>query len=225
MASFIFADLIVLPIILIYRKYYGTKAALRITGTFYLAMVLAGYAVEVIFAATGLTPHTRNAIVAEAGISWNYTTWLNIAFHALALLLVTRFLLNGGARMLKMMGGSPDTHEHAGHNAHEHAVSDHGHEHGARTTATSTEAPPVSQPTIKRIPERKAQRYDAQRLKLRRRHANCRADRGPDPHRWRRLPRHRYLHRQTVSEHRPEVVGPSPTCPHCRRCDGLAGRA
>ncbi|GAP60729.1 conserved hypothetical protein [Arthrobacter sp. Hiyo1] len=129
-ASFIFADLIVLPIILIYRKYYGTKAALRITGTFYLAMVLAGYAVEVIFAATGLTPHTRNAIVAEAGISWNYTTWLNIAFHALALLLVTRFLLNGGARMLKMMGGSPDTHEHAGHNAHEHAVSDHGHEHG-----------------------------------------------------------------------------------------------
>ncbi len=55
-ASFIFADLIVLPIIFIYGKYYGTKAALRITGTFSLAMVLAGYAVELLFAVTGLTP-------------------------------------------------------------------------------------------------------------------------------------------------------------------------
>jgi uncharacterized membrane protein YraQ (UPF0718 family) len=132
-ASFIFADLIVLPIILIYRKYYGTKAALRITGTFYLAMVLAGYAVELLFAATGLTPRTRNATVLETAVTWNYTTWLNIAFLALAALLVTRFLLTGGASMLKMMGGSPDQHEHAGHHDHErhdrsdlHAQGDHG---------------------------------------------------------------------------------------------------
>ncbi len=47
--SFIFADLIIIPIIVIYRKYYGWKAALRITGIFYGAMVLAGYAVELLF--------------------------------------------------------------------------------------------------------------------------------------------------------------------------------
>ncbi|WP_323281034.1 permease [Sinomonas terricola] len=124
-ASFIFADLIVVPIILIYRKYYGTKAALSITGTFYLAMVLAGYAVELLFAVTGLTPHTRNATVLEAAVSWNYTTWLNIAFLALAALLVARFLLKGGAKMLKMMNAGPEP----GH-SHGHGHDDgHHHEH------------------------------------------------------------------------------------------------
>lgn len=107
-ASFIMADLIVIPIILIYRKYYGWKAALRVTGIFYLAMVLAGYAVEGLFSLTGLTPHARNATVIEASISWNYTTWLNIAFLIVAAILVIRFVRSGGLPMLKMMGGSPD---------------------------------------------------------------------------------------------------------------------
>ena len=65
--SFIFADLIIVPIILIYRKYYGTGAALRITGIFYLAMVAAGYIVEVLFGLLGLVPTTRSATVIEAG--------------------------------------------------------------------------------------------------------------------------------------------------------------
>ncbi|MBT1003993.1 permease [Paenarthrobacter sp. DKR-5] len=110
--SFIFADLIVIPVILIYREYYDTRSALRLTGIFYLAMVAAGYVVELLFANTGLTPQARNATVLEAAVSWNYTTWLNLVFLAVAAVLLIRFLPNGGRDMLKMMGGSPDRHEH-----------------------------------------------------------------------------------------------------------------
>jgi uncharacterized protein len=106
--SFIFADLIIVPIILIYRKYYGTTAALRITGIFYLAMVTAGYVVELVFTPLGLVPTTRNATVLDAAIEWNYTTWLNIAFLVLALVLVVRFVRTGGVPMLRMMGGAPE---------------------------------------------------------------------------------------------------------------------
>jgi uncharacterized membrane protein YraQ (UPF0718 family) len=106
--AFIFADLIILPILNIYRKYYGTKMMLTILGTFYLAMVVAGYLIELLFGATNLIPRQRNATVMEAGISWNYTTWLNIAFLVIAALLVARFVTSGGMPMLRMMGGSPD---------------------------------------------------------------------------------------------------------------------
>jgi uncharacterized membrane protein YraQ (UPF0718 family) len=105
--AFIFADLLVLPILNIYRKYYGIKMTLVLFGTFYVAMVGAGYVVEILFAATGLIPERRMAMVMEAGISWNYTTWLNIAFLILAALLVIRFLRTGGVSMLRMMGGAP----------------------------------------------------------------------------------------------------------------------
>ncbi|OBA59294.1 hypothetical protein A5647_16585 [Mycobacterium sp. 1100029.7] len=106
--AFIFADLIILPILNIYRKYYGTRMMLTILGTFYLAMVAAGYLIELLFGATKLIPHQRNATVLEAAISWNYTTWLNIVFLVLAALLVARFVTSGGIPMLRMMGGSPE---------------------------------------------------------------------------------------------------------------------
>ncbi len=105
--SFIFADLIIVPILLIYRKYYGTAAALRITGIFYVAMAAAGYLIEVAFAALGLIPAERSATVLEARVSWNYTTWLNLVFLAVAALLVVRFVRTGGPSMLRMMGGEP----------------------------------------------------------------------------------------------------------------------
>lgn len=105
--SFIFADLIILPIILIYRKYYGTVMALRITGIFYLVMVAAGYVIELVFAPLGLIPTQRQAKVLEAAVTWNYTTYLNIAFLALAAVLLLRFSRTGGWPMLKMMGGGP----------------------------------------------------------------------------------------------------------------------
>jgi uncharacterized membrane protein YraQ (UPF0718 family) len=107
--SFIFADLIILPILVIYRKYYGTKMMMFILATFYVTMVLAGYAVELIFGAAGLVPTTRNARVLHPSVSWDYTTYLNIVFLVAAAVLIWRFFRSGGAMMLKMMGGSPES--------------------------------------------------------------------------------------------------------------------
>jgi uncharacterized protein len=101
--AFIFADLIVLPILNIYRKYYALKTAGFLFVTFYAAMAGAALIVELIFGALGLVPAQRNARVVEASITWNYTTWLNIAFLSLAGLLVWRFLKTGGPAMLRMM--------------------------------------------------------------------------------------------------------------------------
>lgn len=112
--AFIYADLLILPILNIYRKYYGIKMMLTLLGTFYAAMVAAGYLVELIFGTTGLIPAQRNATVLEASISWNYTTLLNIAFGVLAVILVVRFITSGGLPMLRMMGGYPDA-DRSGH--------------------------------------------------------------------------------------------------------------
>jgi uncharacterized membrane protein YraQ (UPF0718 family) len=101
--AFIFADLIVLPILNIYRKYYGLKMAGLLFVTFYVAMAAAALVVELTFGALGLIPAKRNARVVEASITWDYTTWLNIAFLILAGLLVWRFLKTGGPAMLRMM--------------------------------------------------------------------------------------------------------------------------
>jgi len=101
--SFIFADLIILPILNIYRKYYGWKMTWFLLATFYAAMVAAGFAVELIFDALGLIPSTRNAKVIEAHVTWNYTTVLNVVFLALASVLLVRFMRTGGPAMLRMM--------------------------------------------------------------------------------------------------------------------------
>jgi uncharacterized membrane protein YraQ (UPF0718 family) len=85
-------------------------------GTFYVAMVCAGYLVELLFGAASLVPTQRDATVLEAGISWDYTTWLNIAFLVMAAVLVARFVTTGGIAMLRMMGGSPDTADEHHHN-------------------------------------------------------------------------------------------------------------
>src|SRR5919202_1125984 len=120
--SFIFADLIVLPVLNIYRKYYGGKVSLFLLATFYAAMVAAGFVIEFLFWVLGLVPTHRNAFVVEAQISLNYTTVLNIFFLILAAILVWRFLRTGGPEMLKMMG-EPG---HEGHGHHHH----HHHEYG-----------------------------------------------------------------------------------------------
>jgi uncharacterized membrane protein YraQ (UPF0718 family) len=101
--AFIFADLIVLPVLNIYRKYYGLKMAGFLFVTFYAAMAGAALIVELIFGAFGLVPAQRNARVVEASVTWNYTTWLNIVFLVLAALLIWRFLKTGGPAMLRMM--------------------------------------------------------------------------------------------------------------------------
>jgi uncharacterized protein len=110
--AFIFADLIVLPILDIYRKYYGWKMSTFLLASFYAAMAGAALIVEAIFWIAGLIPSERNARVVEASIEWNYTTWLNIAFLLLAALLVWRFLKTGGPEMLRMMNRPAETHSH-----------------------------------------------------------------------------------------------------------------
>jgi uncharacterized membrane protein YraQ (UPF0718 family) len=114
--AFIFADLLILPILNIYRKYYGTRMALYLLGTFYAAMVVAGYVVEFTFGGLGLIPDQADAKIPMEGVSWNYTTFLNIAFLLLAAALLIRFARTGGPAMLRMMNDSPET----GHGGHHH---------------------------------------------------------------------------------------------------------
>lgn len=101
--SFIFADLIVLPILAIYRKYYGPKTAAYLFAAFYIAMAGAGYMVELIFWLLGLTPSARNAKVLEPRFAFNYTAALNLLFLGISTLMVWRFLRTGGLKMLKLM--------------------------------------------------------------------------------------------------------------------------
>ncbi len=77
--AFIFADLITFPLLLIYRKYYGTKLTLRLLATFWLVMSVAGLAVDVIFSGAGLLPHRSGVAVMTTHFAWNYTTFLNFA--------------------------------------------------------------------------------------------------------------------------------------------------
>jgi uncharacterized membrane protein YraQ (UPF0718 family) len=122
--AFLFADLIILPILNIYRKYYGWRIALILTAVFYAAMVLAGYAVELIFGALHLVPSQRHALVEMAHISWDYTTFLNIVFGALSVVMLYRFFTTGGPKMLSMMSSPANadrsTHGHGHSRDHEY---------------------------------------------------------------------------------------------------------
>ena len=112
--AFLFADLIVLPILDIYRRYYGLRIALLL-GVSYAAMAGAAYIVELIFGVAGLVPQQHSAQIVEPHITWNYTTWLNITFLFLAALLVWRFLKTGGPAMLRMMNkpAPAEAHQHS----------------------------------------------------------------------------------------------------------------
>ena len=81
--AFIFADLITLPLLLIYRKFYGTRLMLRLLVWFWAVMAVAGLAVEIIFDTAGLIPTDRNREVVETSFHWNYTTFLNLVFLAI----------------------------------------------------------------------------------------------------------------------------------------------
>jgi uncharacterized membrane protein YraQ (UPF0718 family)/YHS domain-containing protein len=81
--SFIFADLIAFPLLLIYRRYYGTKLTLRMLAIFWGVMATAGLLTEGIFLAAHIIPTTRPSTVAPAHFEWDYTTVLNFIFLAL----------------------------------------------------------------------------------------------------------------------------------------------
>ena len=98
--SFIFADLITFPLLLIYRRYYGTRLTLRMLAVFWAVMSVAGLVTEGIFRAAGLIPTSRPVVAAPAHFSWNYTTYLNNVFLSLYGLLYwvyrNRVRLGGG---------------------------------------------------------------------------------------------------------------------------------
>ncbi|MBX9254993.1 permease [Desmonostoc muscorum CCALA 125] len=120
--AFIFADLIILPILNIYRKYYSLKVSIFLAIAFYAAMVSAALIIEVMFQILGLIPQEHNAKVVEASIQFNYTTVLNILFLALAGLLVARFFKTGGPNMLKMMNNGSEQEHSEHHNMMHYAM-------------------------------------------------------------------------------------------------------
>jgi hypothetical protein len=102
--AFIFADLIVLPILDIYRKYYGWRMAGFLLASFYATMVATGLIVEFAFQGVGLVREQRDAKVVEALVTLNYTTVLNVVFLCLAAWLLWRYFRQGGGlKMLRMM--------------------------------------------------------------------------------------------------------------------------
>jgi uncharacterized membrane protein YraQ (UPF0718 family) len=101
--AFIFGDLIILPILNIYRKYYGRRMTIYIFVVSYSAMALAGLIIGLLFHVTGLTPALNHVEAFRTRPTLDYTTFLNLGFLVLAAVLGYRFLRTGGPEMLKMM--------------------------------------------------------------------------------------------------------------------------
>ncbi|MEA9392030.1 permease [Acerihabitans sp. TG2] len=111
-AAFIFADLIIPPIINIYRKYYGAKMAAYLFAIFYIAMVGAGALVQIIFSLLGMIPQQRDMSITQVNFELNYTAVLNIIFFLISLILIVVFLKSGGPAMMKMMNKPNNKQQH-----------------------------------------------------------------------------------------------------------------
>ncbi|MDQ6900614.1 MAG: permease [Candidatus Dormibacteraeota bacterium] len=118
--SFIFADLLIPPILNIYRKYYGGRVALYLAVVSYLAMALAGFLISLAFKALGWVPARHQFNFADAAPTWNYTTVLDLVFLILVGVILIRFLRTGGLAMLRMMDSAPDTGESEMSGGHAH---------------------------------------------------------------------------------------------------------
>jgi YHS domain-containing protein/uncharacterized membrane protein YraQ (UPF0718 family) len=120
--AFIYADLIVIPIVLIYRKYYGGKVTALIVGLMFATMVAAALIVDGIFSALNLVPTDRPSIesISEREISWNYTTALNIVFLFVAAALVALTLRRGAKD--PVCGMSVDRHKTPHSSVHDGAT-------------------------------------------------------------------------------------------------------
>ena len=82
--AFIFADLIAMPLILIYAKFYGWRLTLRLVGLFYVVMVAAGLITQLLFGAVGVIPKHSELLMMHPKFQWNYTSYLNIIFLVVA---------------------------------------------------------------------------------------------------------------------------------------------
>jgi hypothetical protein len=118
--SFIFADLLIPPILNIYRKYYGGRVAIYLAVVSYLAMALAGFLISLAFQALGWVPARHAFNFAEAAPTWNYTTFLNLLFLIVVTVLLIRFLRTGGPQMLRMMDSHPSSTDGETTEAHSH---------------------------------------------------------------------------------------------------------
>ena len=114
--AFIFGDLIIIPILNIYRKYYSARVAAYLFAVSYVTMVAAGLAVGLAFTALGWVPGSRNVTAFDTTVSWDPTTYCNIVVLAVITVLLVRFLRTGGVAMLRMMDMPA---EQMGHHAHE----------------------------------------------------------------------------------------------------------
>jgi YHS domain-containing protein len=78
--GFIFADLVILPLVAIYRKYYGTRFALRITALMLVAMVTAALVIDALFSGSGLIPagHRPSQRDVFGSLAVNYKLALNL---------------------------------------------------------------------------------------------------------------------------------------------------
>jgi uncharacterized protein len=95
--AFIYADLIIIPIVLIYRKYYGRAMTARLVAVMLVTIISAALIVDGLFAGAGLIPQHRPSIDSITGreIGWNYTTVLDIVFFGIAAALVGLTLRRG----------------------------------------------------------------------------------------------------------------------------------
>jgi uncharacterized membrane protein YraQ (UPF0718 family) len=122
--AFIFADLIIIPILDIYRKYYGGRMAIYLLIVSYVAMAVAGLLIGLLFQVLGIIPAHRGVPAWQAGVSLNYTTMLNVLFIAAMAVLGWRFLRTGGIAMLRMMDQPAATAavapQHPEHQHHQH---------------------------------------------------------------------------------------------------------
>ena len=109
--SFIYADLIIVPLIVIYKKYYGARMAVYITLVLFASMVTAGLIVEGLFSTLHLVPAGPRppSAISRAHFAWDYTTWLDILSLAVA-----------GFLALKHHNKINTPREHHSHAAHEH---------------------------------------------------------------------------------------------------------
>jgi len=126
--AFIFGDLIILPIVNIHRKYYGGRVSIYLLVVSYLAMVVAGLVIGLLFQALGLVPSHRAANALLAAPALNYTSVLNVLAVLLMAALLWRFLRTGGPEMLRMMSLPPGEHDH-GHDQHQEHDAQAEHQH------------------------------------------------------------------------------------------------
>jgi hypothetical protein len=128
--AFVFADLIALPLLLIYRKYYGAAITAKLLAVFWVTMSLTGLAVEYLFRALGIVPAAATGEHGSIGrnvFGWNYTTVLDLValagFAVLYWLYRNRDRLGGGGGYAKdpvcgmqvETAHAPASVEHAGH--------------------------------------------------------------------------------------------------------------